>query len=93
MDHFSIDQDKAYIIPIIKEALSINPDLRILGSPWSGPSWMKDPFGLFGGNLKGDWNTLQAFALYLVKFIEAYQAEGIPITTLTVQVGSVRWLA
>lgn len=85
MEHFSIDKDKDFVIPILKEALEINPDLKIMGSPWSAPAWMKKSHKLFGGVFNDEPEYMQALALYLVKFIQAYEAEGIPIDSFTVQ--------
>jgi O-glycosyl hydrolase len=80
---FSIAHDQAYIIPILQQAKSINTQLKVMGSPWSAPAWMKSPETLYGGSLKSD--NSQTYADYFVKFIQAYQAEGIPIDTVTVQ--------
>ena len=86
MEHFSIDKDKDFVIPILKEALEINPNLKIMGSPWSAPAWMKFEHKLFGGTFNDeDPQFMEALALYLVKFIQAYEAEGIPIESFTVQ--------
>lgn len=85
LDHFSIEKDKAFVIPILKEALQINPSLKIMASPWSAPAWMKKSHELFGGDLNDDSHYMDAFARYLVKFIQAYQAEGIPIHSFSVQ--------
>jgi glucosylceramidase len=83
LEHFSIAHDQDYIIPILKHAKNINPQLKIMGSPWSAPAWMKSPETLYGGSLRSD--SCQAYANYFVKFIQAYQREGIPIHAVTVQ--------
>lgn len=80
---FSIEPDRADIIPILKEILAISPDIKIMGSPWSAPAWMKSNSALGGGSLKPEWYG--AYALYFVKFIRAYQNEGIRIDAITVQ--------
>jgi len=80
---FSIARDQAYIIPILQQAKGINPRLKVMGSPWSAPAWMKSPETLYGGSLQSENN--QVYADYFVKFIQAYQAEGIPIDAVTVQ--------
>lgn len=85
MDHFSIDKDKDFVIPILKEALEINPDLKILGSPWSAPAWMKDSHKLFGGYFNSAPDYMRALAQYLIKFVQAYEEEGVPIESFTVQ--------
>lgn len=75
MDDFSIARDQDMLIPYIKAAQQIRPDLRFFASPWVVPSWMMDG----SRNMKNDAQTLQAHALYFAKFVEAYAAEGIPI--------------
>ncbi|GMW00063.1 MAG: glucosylceramidase [Candidatus Hydrogenedentota bacterium] len=81
--HFSIEKDKAYILPVVKLALSINPDLRFFASPWSPPAWMKTNESMLAGKLKPEW--YDAYASYFVKFIKAYASEGIPIYAVTPQ--------
>ncbi len=83
LDHFSIEKDRAYIIPILKLALEKNPDLRFYASPWSPPGWMKTCGDMIGGHLYPRYYGV--YAQYFVKFIEAYRAEGIPIYAVTVQ--------
>lgn len=80
---FSIAHDQAYIIPILQQAKSINPQLKFMGSPWSAPAWMKSPETLNGGSLQPD--NYQAYANYFVKFVQAYQTISIPIHAVTVQ--------
>jgi glucosylceramidase len=80
---FSIEHDRAYIIPLLKEARALNPRLRVLASPWSPPAWMKLPPTLFGGTLDPAWYA--TYADYFIRFIQAYEREGIPIATITVQ--------
>ncbi len=83
LEGFSIEKDKAYVIPVLREALSINPDLLFMASPWSPPAWMKDNGSLKHGRLLRKYYGV--YARYLVKFIQAYQAEGIPIYAITPQ--------
>ncbi len=83
LSSFSIDHDRAYIIPAMKMALELNPTLGIMGSPWSPPAWMKKDELLHGSSLLPDY--FQAFANYHVRFVQAYAAEGIPIDSLTPQ--------
>ena len=82
---FNIDHDKKYKIPLIKEAMKASGnDLRLFVSPWSPPAWMKDNNSMIqGGRLKDDMR--QSWANYYVKFIKAYEADGIPVWGLTVQ--------
>ena len=71
------------MIPVLKEILAIDPHIKILGSPWSAPAWMKTNDMVKGGNLKPEFYG--AYAEYLVKYIEGMKAEGIPITAITVE--------
>jgi len=82
---FSIAHDQAYIIPILQQARSINPQLKVMGSPWSAPAWMKSPETLYGGSLKPEEDYQEVYANYFVKFIQSYEAEGIPIHAVTIQ--------
>ena len=83
MTRFSLDAEKADLIPILQEILAINPDIKILGSPWSAPTWMKTNNNGKGGSLKKE--CFDAYALYFVKFIEGMKAEGIFIDAITIQ--------
>ncbi|MEI5906244.1 glycoside hydrolase family 30 beta sandwich domain-containing protein [Bacillus spongiae] len=83
LNHFSIDKDKQNVIPMLKEVLTINPDLKLLGTPWSAPAWMKDSSTLNGGKLLPQY--YQAYADYIVKYINSYENEGLPIYAFTVQ--------
>ncbi|MFI2857676.1 carbohydrate-binding protein [Paenibacillus sp. JSM ZJ436] len=83
LERFSIDHDKEYIIPLLKQALQINPDLKFMGTPWSAPAWMKDNQSLFKGKLKEE--NYEVYAQYFVKSIQAYEAEGIVFDAITLQ--------
>lgn len=83
MVHFSIDPDRADVIPVMKQILAINPGIKVLASPWSAPLWMKTTGRAQGGVLKPE--DFASYALYLTKYIQAMQAEGIRIDTLTIQ--------
>ena len=84
LNNFSIGHDLTYIIPILQQALSINPSLKIMANPWSPPGWMKTSGSMIGGNLLSAQYS-NALAQYFVKFIQAYQAQGIPVYAITVQ--------
>ena len=81
--HFSIDSSRAYVLPAVKQALVINPRLKIMASPWSAPGWMKTTRSLVKGTLTA--GGYPAFAEYLRRYVRAYEAEGVPIFALTVQ--------
>lgn len=83
LKHFSVERDEKYIIPIIKEILEINPDLYLLASPWSPPSWMKTGGSICGGYMRDEY--LECYADYILKFIKAYAEYGIHISAITPQ--------
>jgi glucosylceramidase len=80
---FDLGPDKKDVIPVLKEILAINPRIKILGSPWSAPVWMKTNSDARGGSLKP--NCFDVYAHYLVKYVQAMKAEGITIDAITVQ--------
>jgi glucosylceramidase len=81
--HFSIAPNLADVVPVTRAALAINPQLKVMASPWSAPAWMKSNRSLIQGTL--DPHSYDAFARYLLKYVDAYAAQGIPIWALTVQ--------
>ncbi|CAN5901449.1 glucosylceramidase [soil metagenome] len=81
--NFSLAPDQASMIPILKQILLINPNIKILACPWSAPVWMKDNGNSVGGSLLPAY--YQAYANYFVKYIQGMQAEGIPINAITPQ--------
>jgi glucosylceramidase len=83
LNYFSIAYDENYIIPTLEQILSINPNVKIMGSPWSPPAWMKTSGQIGWGNLKSD--VYPTYANYFVKFIQAYAAHGISIDAVTLQ--------
>lgn len=101
MENFTVERDKSGLIPYIKAALAINPDLKLWASPWSPPVWMKNTKHY--ATAPGDHNDftkenevigdhfiqkpeyLSAYALYLSKFIDAYKQNGIDISLLYFQ--------
>ncbi|CAF2788337.1 unnamed protein product [Rotaria sp. Silwood2] len=83
MTHFTLDTDRMYLIPVLKEILTINPQIQLLGSPWSPPIWMKTNHNSVGGNLLTQ--DYDAYALYFVRYIQEMQKEGIQIDAITIQ--------
>jgi glucosylceramidase len=83
LKHFDLGPDKLDVIPVMKQILAINPAIKILGSPWSPPAWMKTNEDTRGGRLKPEyWGT---YAKYLVKYIQGMKAQGINIDAITIQ--------
>jgi len=83
MTKFSLEAEKADLIPVLKEILAINPNIKIMGSPWTAPTWMKTNNAFIGGSLKPEF--FDAYAKYFVKYIEQMKAEGITIDAITIQ--------
>lgn len=82
MTHFSIEADRENLLPYIKEALSRKPDMKLFASPWSPPAWMKTPPVYNHGLLNRTPENLRAYAAYFVKYIKAYEKEGVHICQL-----------
>jgi len=80
---FSIDHDKAYILPVLRDARKVNPELFLFSSPWSPPGWMKANNSMLGGGMRS--HSFGPYANYFVKFLEEYKAAGVPIDAVTVQ--------
>ena len=85
MSRFSIAHDRAQILPLLRQALGLNPRLKVIGSPWSPPAWMKTNGSLIGGRLIDDPRIYAAYARYFVKFVQAYERAGVPVYAVTVQ--------
>jgi glucosylceramidase len=83
LNNFSLSQDTLDLVPILKQILTINPNIKILGSPWSPPLWMKDNGNSIGGSLQTQY--YDAYARYFVKYIQQMQANGITVNAITPQ--------
>ncbi|PRY04658.1 glucosylceramidase [Pontibacter ummariensis] len=83
LEKFSLAPDRKHLIPILKQILALNPDIKIMGSPWSPPTWMKDNQSTIGGSLKPEY--YDAYAQYFVKYIQGMEQEGISIDAITIQ--------
>lgn len=90
---FSITRDLQTLIPFVKAAQAIKPNLRLWASPWTPPTWMKDgpfstgslPTPFDGGAMKADAATLDAYARYLIAFVQAYGQQGLTIEAVSAQ--------
>ncbi len=86
LEHFSIERDKNYIIPNLKRAQAINPDIKFISSVWSPPLWMKTKYEWTSvNNTKLNPAYYDVFARYLVKFLRAYESEGIKFWSIVPQ--------
>lgn len=83
LSNFSLSKDTVDLIPILKQILAINPSIKILGSPWSAPVWMKDNNNSIGGSLLPQYYSV--YAAYFVKYIQQMKAKGITIDATTPQ--------
>jgi glucosylceramidase len=80
---FNLAEDTINLIPLLKEILAINPGIKLLATPWSPPTWMKDNNSFIGGSLQKQF--YRAYAQYFVKYIKGMAAQGIPIDAITPQ--------
>lgn len=83
LTHFSIEHDRASILPVAREALAVNPELRFMASPWSAPGWMKTSGSLYNGKLNPAY--FPNYATYLRRVYDAYRANGVPLHAMTVR--------
>jgi len=83
LKNFTLEEDRENLIPVLKEIIALNPQIKIMGSPWSAPVWMKTNGLPKGGSLKPEF--YDAYALYFVKYIQEMAKEGITIDAVTLQ--------
>lgn len=83
LSRFSIEHDRACVLPVVRRARQINPGLFLMASPWSPPNWMKDNNSMLGGTIRGRY--LDAYARYFVKFLQGYRAEGVEVNAVSSQ--------
>jgi glucosylceramidase len=84
LEHFTIDEDRDDLIPMIKDAIRISEDgFKIFASPWTSAPWMKDNNNWVGGKLLPKY--YDTWALFFSKYVDAYKAEGIDIWGFTVE--------
>jgi glucosylceramidase len=91
LEHYSLQHDQEYILPLLKKALAVNPAIHVMLTPWSPPGWMKTSGTMLGASADGKQPSslrlefYPAFANYLVKTVEGYQAAGVPVYALSVE--------
>lgn len=83
LQYFSLSPETYDLIPLLKAIVAINPSIKILGSPWSAPAWMKDNKKANGGSLLKEY--FSTYADYFVKYIQGMKANGINIDAITIQ--------
>lgn len=83
LQKFSIEHDREYILPILRDAQKVNPNLFLFSSPWTPPGWMKAGYSMLGGSMRKRY--LSAYAEYFVRFLQGYSQDGVNIQAVTVQ--------
>ena len=83
LKRFSIDHDRAYFLPALRQARKENPDLFLFSSPWSPPGWMKAGGSMLGGSMRQKY--FDSYANHFLKFLQAYAGEGVTIQAVTSQ--------
>lgn len=83
LQYFNLSKDTVDLIPLLKEILLINPNIKIMGSPWTPPVWMKSNGQSVGGSLLPQYYSV--YAQYFVRYIQAMKLNGIPIDAVTLQ--------
>jgi len=83
LNNFTLSHDMVDVVPLTKQAKQLNPALKVMGSPWTAPPWMKDNNSYIQGWLQSQY--YQAYANYFVKYIQGYAAQGIPIDYVSEQ--------
>ena len=83
LTRFSIEHDRGYVLPMLRAARKMNPDLFLFSSPWSPPGWTKANNSMLGGSMRRKY--MSSYANYFLKFLRAYEAEGVTIQAITVQ--------
>jgi glucosylceramidase len=85
LSEFSVSHDRAEILPLLRQALRLNPDVTVVATPWSPPAWMKTNGDLVGGRLIDDPRIYATYARYFVKFVQAYADARVPVHAVTLQ--------
>lgn len=83
LTHFSIEHDRKYILPLLREARQTNPELFYFSFPWSPPAWIKAGNSLLGGFMRKHY--FNAYAQYFVRFLRSYAVDGVKIDAVTIQ--------
>jgi len=83
LTHFTISHDEVDIIPLLQKALEINPEIKLMASPWSAPGWMKTSGSMIAGELKREY--YQVYADYFVRYIQAFESHGLLTYAVTPQ--------
>ena len=89
LSKFTIGHDTSYIIPLLKQAAGLSPRMKLLGTPWSAPAWMKTGDTFYGDCSPGRNDLIGVdtpiYAQYFVKFVQAYRSYGLPVSYVSLQ--------
>jgi glucosylceramidase len=85
MAKFSIERDQKHLIPFIRAAREVRPDLKLWASAWTPPTWMKTNKSFDSGAMIDEPKNYAAYALYLSRYVESYASAGIPIEMVVPQ--------
>ena len=85
LDHFSLERDQVFLIPYLRAAIAYQPGMRIWGSDWSPPIWLKTNDAYNGGTLKMDKQSLTTYAAYLCRYVQEYRKLGLNVVSVHVQ--------
>jgi glucosylceramidase len=83
LEHFSLKRPQEYVFPTVRAALKINPDLKVMASPWSAPAWMKTTGSLVKGQLKPD--AYPVYADFFARYIKEAKKVGVPTDYISIQ--------
>ncbi len=83
LTNFSVAYEQSYILPVVKQAMTVNTNLKIMGTPWSAPAWMKSSNDFYAGTLKT--NCFDVYATYFRRYVQTYASNGVPVHAVTLQ--------
>ncbi|WP_256787858.1 GDSL-type esterase/lipase family protein [Frankia sp. AvcI1] len=81
---FSVARDEEHVLPLLRQARALNPELRVMATPWTAPAWMRTGdtlSGSSGGPLRPE--DTAAFAAYLAAYARAYADGGVPVDLIS----------
>lgn len=83
LENFSLKRPQEYVFPTVRAALKINPDLKVMASPWSAPAWMKTTGSLIKGRLKPE--AYPVYADFFARYVKEARKVGVPTDYLSIQ--------
>ena len=83
LQQFSLKRPQEFVFPTVRAALKINPELKVMASPWSAPAWMKTTGSLVKGQLKPE--AYPVYADFFARYIKEARKVGVPTDYLSIQ--------